>query len=70
MCIPINDFVDDLTDKLEANKNPFILIVMDRDGQGARVIDNIDAWITAGERSVREDVIQLLDETVFKEETV
>jgi hypothetical protein len=70
MKIPINDFVDDLVDNHEKNKNPYILIVMDRDGQGARVTDNIDAWVTAGERSVREDVIQLLDETIFKEETV
>ena len=72
MPIPESDFIDDLIDILEKNGQPYIIAVMDGGGcgtsGGVRVSSNIDKWTDGRDVALREDVISMLDATVFNEE--
>ena len=61
------DFVDDVVDMLDANGYPYIIIVEHPKGNGAWVKSDVSKWIVAdGKSTIKEDINQLLDVTVFK----
>lgn len=59
------DFVDDLQEAMEKERIPYILVIGSRGGKCANVRSNLDEWKPAGNWSLRDDIHQLLDVTVF-----
>ena len=62
------DFLQDAVEELERNGYPYLLVVEQPNGKGAWVSNDLDRWhVNDTKKTVREDIHQLLDVTVFNQ---
>lgn len=63
-----SDFIDDLALACQKEGCPYLLIVQEPNGQAAQVKSHLDNWKTCRvDKSTKEDILQLLDVTVFND---
>lgn len=63
------DFIEDAVEALEKSGYPYLIVVEHPSGKGARVLSDLGKWKKNNKKvTVREDIHQLLDVTVFEEE--